>query len=715
MRYLLSLPIGLRISTLALFLLLSSGWIAEARVVDNVDIRTRTYGYEIVVTFTTPLRYQGHAPKEAADFFVMELRSGPSARTTEEDINTQLSGRAELSWDRSSGVPLTQLTYEGGSAARPTMTFRFSTPVRIDAHNSSDQQALIVTVMTAKGRGDLLTPQLEVFDDLSVTKEHSGTDPALAAVMEEAYGAMTAGDYHRAIQLYTKVAAQNDDGVARRKAQELLGLARERNGQKPQAKAEYEKYLASYPEGPESDRVRQRLAALVTVTAPSKPALREQKNTAGKPSDWRSDIFGSISQFYFRNETNPEGGKKQVNLSRLTNDLDLNARFRNDAYDVRALFVGSYDMDLLSGGDNDTRVYNLSLEMKGLKNGLYGRVGRQSLSSAGVFGRFDGIRLGYDITSAITLNSVYGYPVERSSDTHINAGRHFMGASVNIGEPANEWSFSAYAIEQRDNGLTDRRAVGGEIKYFERMKSLYVLADYDIFYKDLNLLMLFGTWTVREGTTINLNLDYRNSPFLTTKSAIQGQGVENLGDLFNRFNEEELYSLAQDRTAQSETATMGVTQDLNEKLQLTAEATAAKLSGTATSGGVEGYAATGTDIYLNTQLIASDFFSDGDIVSFGLRYYNTSNYRSYGAIVNARLPLTQDLRINPRVLLDYRKSGSTDNNRLLVRPLLRVDYRLKRWLRFEAEGGIEWQDETFSGLSKKLLGTFFYIGYRIYF
>ncbi len=698
---------------MAAFLVLASVRWAEARIVDTVDIKSRTDGYEIVVNFTVPLRYQGHAPKGAADFFAVELRSGPSSALTNGELGAQLSERAELSWDRASGAPLAEITYEGGSATRPTMTFKFTMPVRLNARSASDQRALIVTVITERRLDETLTPQPQVFDGISVADDFSGADPALAAAMEEAYGAMTSGDYRRAIQLYTKV-AEKGDGAIRRKAQELLGLARERNGQLAQAKAEYEKYLAAYPEGADADRVRQRLAALVTVADKPRAALPGKKAAARDSSTWRSDIYGSLSQFYFRDEINPENGDRQVNLSRFTTDVDLNARFRNDAYDIRALFIGSYDMDLLAGGDNEERVYNLSLEARGLKNGLYGRVGRQSLSSSGVFGRFDGVRLGYEITPAIALSGVYGYPVESSRDTHINTDRNFYGASFDIGEPASAWSFGGYAIEQRNDGLIDRRAVGGEIKYFDPKKSLYVLADYDIFFKDLNLVMLFGAWTVRDGTTLTLNLDYRNSPFLTTMSAIQGQGVDNLGDLFERFNEDELYELAQDRTARSKTATLGITQDLTERLQLTAEATATQLSGTAASGGVEGFAATGTDFYFNTQLIASDLLLAGDIISFGLRYYDTSTYRSYGAIVNARLPIMTELRVNPRVLVDYRRADN-GNDRLLVRPLVRIDYRFKRWLHFEAEGGVEWQDETFTGINQQLLGTFFYIGYRLYF
>jgi hypothetical protein len=702
----------LRTLIFGFWIALASGTIAEARVVDNVDIRARTDGYEIIVNFTMPIRYQGHAPKEDAAYFVVQLGSNPAAQTTEEDIDAQLAERAEISFDRLSGVPLSQIIYEGGSPRRPTMSFKFTTPVHIEARSSSDQQSLIVTVTTGGKKSQALSPQLEVFDGLAAKEPTSGKeDPRFAAAMEEAYGAMEAGDFHRAIQLYTKVAEQGTGGL-RQKAQELLGLARERAGQKNQAKAEYDKYLATYPQGPDADRVRQRLAALVTVADSSKPALRDQKVAARKPKDWRTDVFGSFSQFYFRDDISRTGAPKQVYLSRLTNDVDVNARMRNDSYDIKALFVGSYDKDLLTGGRNDTRVYNLSLEVKGLKNGLFGRVGRQSLSSAGVFGRFDGTRLGYGITPTITLSGIYGYPVERSTDTHINSNRYFYGTSLNIGAPANAWSFSAYALEQRNQGLIDRRAVGGEIKYFENKKSLYLLADYDIFYKDLNLLMLFGTWTLVPGTTVNLNVDYRNSPFLTTKSAIQGQGVNNLDGLFSRFNQDEIYVLAKDRTARSKTATLGITQDLTKKLQLTAEGTASTLSGTISSGGVDGYLATGTDLFFNTQLIASDLFTANDIVAWGLRYYKTSNYHSYGTTLNTRFPITENLRINPRILVDYRKSDVNGSKRVLIRPLVRLDYRLKKWLRLEAEGGVEWQDETFFGLPQKSLGTFFYVGYR---
>jgi len=80
---------------------------------------------------------------------------------------------------------------------------------------------------------------------------------------------MAKKDYSHAIALYTKILAYPNHPY-RQDAQEYLGLARERNGQLAQAKAEYEAYLKLYPKGEGADRVRQRLTGLITAKAPAK-------------------------------------------------------------------------------------------------------------------------------------------------------------------------------------------------------------------------------------------------------------------------------------------------------------------------------------------------------------------------------------------------------------------------------------------------------------
>jgi hypothetical protein len=215
---------------------------------------------------------------------------------------------------------------------------------------------------------------------------------------------------------------------------------------------------------------------------------------------------------------------------------------------------------------------------------------------------------------------------------------------------------------------------------------------------------------------LNATLDYRKGPFLTTENAIVGQGVASLSDLLGVFTPTEIYQLALDRTATSRSATLGLTQVLNDRLQLNSDFTVSSLSGTIGSGGVPGYSATGTNIWWSTQLVATDIFRQGAIFIGGLRYAKLDNYDSYGVTLNYRFPVTRNFRINPRVFIDYRSSQLGGTDRVLVRPWIRMDYRLTRWVQFEFEGGVEWYNELLvNAPSAQTTGTFFYGGYRIMF
>jgi TolA-binding protein len=93
----------------------------------------------------------------------------------------------------------------------------------------------------------------------------------IAAWMDEGRAALRHNNLGGAIQLFTKVLRYPENQYSA-EAQELLGLARQKNGQLGDARAEYEDYLARYPSGEHSERVRQRLAGIVTANSePSKP------------------------------------------------------------------------------------------------------------------------------------------------------------------------------------------------------------------------------------------------------------------------------------------------------------------------------------------------------------------------------------------------------------------------------------------------------------
>jgi len=552
--------------------------------------------------------------------------------------------------------------------------------------------------------------------NLPPQQHRSAAIPAerLDALMEEARQKMTAEDYSGAIRIYTKVSLSAENRYSQ-DALEFLGLARERKTQMAQAKLVYRKYLERYPDGEGADRVRQRLLALITVRKQPREKLRTpQSRSSQKTADW--NVFGGLSQFYRRDESttgiDEDDEVTTVTQSSLDTNMDITARRRSDDHEIRTRFTGGYLHDFLDDGvSSETTVSSMYLDAQNRNHELSMRLGRQSRSSGGVLGRFDGLLLGFPLGRKFSVSAVAGYPVESSKD-NLETDRYFYGLTLASDGFAKGWDANIFAIEQRMEGFTDRRAIGGELRYFNPSLSFFSLVDYDIHYNELNIGQFLGNWILPDKTTINLTLDYRNSPILTTRNALTGQGVDSLNDLQDNFSDSEIYDLARDRTTTSKLATLGVSRPLHEKLQISADITVTNLSDTDESGDVEATVGTGTDYFYNMQLIGSNLITTGDITIFGLRYADTDDTDITSLSFNMRYPFTRDLRINPRFRVDYRKNRDDDTDQMIYRPSLRMSYQAKRKLRLEAEIGGEYSDREIVDGSTKDRSYFFNIGYR---
>ena len=542
-----------------------------------------------------------------------------------------------------------------------------------------------------------------------------------AALMEEARQAMAGADYARAILLYTKILEHADTG-SHQDAQEFLGLARERNGQLAHAKLVYEQYLERYPEGAGAERVRQRLAGLLTARMTPKEKLRSTERGEGEAA-W--DVFGSFSQYYRRDTSHivtedtstpitTENSETRVNLSSLSTDLDITGRRRGGRMDVQTRFTGGYEHDFLDEGEGSgslSRVSSLYVDVQDRNSGLGTRAGRQTRNTGGVLGRFDGVLLSYQVLPSVKLNAVSGYPVDSSKDSP-NTERLFYGISADLGTYANAWDFVAFLIQQDIDGILDRRAVGGEIRYFDPVKSLLSYVDYDVSYSQLNTFLLLGNWNLPYQVTLNATVDFRKSPILTTRNAIQGQGVETLEDLRSSFTEDELRQLAEDRTADSRTYTLGLSRPLSERFQISGDVTLSELDGTPASGGVEAMPSTGNEYFYNLQLIGSNLLKEGDITILGLRYSDTSTAKTTSMSINERYPITRAWRINPRLRVDYRQNESTSTDQWTGAPSVLMDYLWRKRYRFEFETGGEWSTRELVSGSEDTKSYYVYLGYR---
>jgi tetratricopeptide (TPR) repeat protein len=584
------------------------------------------------------------------------------------------------------------------------------TPVSDQERNASSGTLLAITGRAAPppARGAAARPVTVPAGSLSVSDAEK-----IPGLMEQANARMTDKDYDGAIRLYTKVLTYPEN-AASRNALEYLGLARERKGQLAQAKAVYDSYLAQYPDGEGAQRVQQRLDALITASESPRQKLARTRARRKQAPTW--DVFGGVSQFYRRDENtaqvNDQDKVTTVTQTSLSNDLDITGRMLAGNNDLRTRFSGGFLYDFLNHGeDNETTVSALYFDAHNKQNRLGMRLGRQSRSTGGVLGRFDGLLVELPLTRVLSVSMTGGFPVYSSRDG-FDSKRYFYGASLELEGFATGWDADTFYIEQRVNGLIDRRAVGGELRYFDPRHSFFSLLDYDTFYNRLNTAQLLGNWTTENRTALNLLLDYRNSPILTTSNALQGQPVQTIEELLATYSEQDIYNLAQDRTANNRLVTVGVTRPLTERLQFSSDVTMSKLSSTPASGGVDAIPGTDNEFYYNLQLIGSNLIKDGDLTVLGLRYTDATTTRATSLSLNTRYPVTVNFRVNPRLSVDFRKNLNDSTNQFIYRPSARLTWNVKRRFRLEAELGGEWSDREIVSGTARTTSYFVTLGYR---
>ncbi len=183
-----------------------------------------------------------------------------------------------------------------------------------------------------------------------------------AATMDEARAALKKNNLNGAILLLAK-ALKYPENEYSAEAQELLGLARQRNGQIAAAKAEYEDYLRRYPSGEGNERVRQRLAGIVTAGGEPDEKLRTPANHFGtrplgsqfQPKGETLWTFsGSVSEFYIRDDSfqvardasvapdpTDDADAHRVHQNEMLSSVDLLATWNNDQTKGKIRFSGT--------------------------------------------------------------------------------------------------------------------------------------------------------------------------------------------------------------------------------------------------------------------------------------------------------------------------------------------------------------------------------------
>ena len=745
---------------------------ASASPIEDVQIKQLDDGYEIRVNFLFfQMRYLSASGSNPGDDINVHLQLTNSNSLTSSQLS-ELNGSQTASWNKLPGMSLQSIVFDGGNDVNnETLIVRFSHPVSYKMRSSSDLRSLVIHVYetlpnTQEKTGSSETSAIPPAPVVAALTPEKAAQPSPnispdevkganipqedKAALEEARQEFLKKHYIRAIVIYSSV-ADRSSGEAKMQAMEFLGLAREKIGQFAIARDVYEKYLSLFPASPNASRVKQRLEGVITAgqlprerlkDKPSLPSATAQSATGVTPvpqihtaprqpvpesPEWKTSISGSVTELYNYDSiavTTSPNTTKTIVRNDISSFLDTTATAKNNVYEFKTRFSGSEFNSFEPGKDPRARVNAAFVEGREKDIGILARVGRQSLSSGGVLGRFDGAYFSYLASDIVKVNFVGGFPVA-TTHSPINVNSRFVGTNVDIDAFDKKWKFNVFAIDQYYQNFVDRQAIGGEVRNSTPGHSIFSLVDYDVYYNSLNIFMVNNQWNFKEiDTSIYGTLDYRKTPPMLTENALQGQSVNSLRSLNDIFNEAQIEDLARSRTATSKMVTLGAMYDYSPDFQINPEFMVTYLSGTPTSANLDpatglvdnaGIAASpsiGYEYTYGMTLVNNNIIKEGDNLLTSLRYGDLHDGHEYTLTLSGHYPFTQEFQFSPQFRADEFANTSTGGTRLKLRPDVKFDYYITKDVDLQFEGGIEWTNDNTQSPSQNSLEPFFVTGFR---
>jgi hypothetical protein len=540
------------------------------------------------------------------------------------------------------------------------------------------------------------------------SSENSDTDKLFI----DGQQALASGEYANALSIYQRL-MDNKNPEVRRKALEYYAVSLEQSGKKARAKLEYNNYLKRYPGSEGEKRVQQRLNAMLSLEKGTRKLTATKRSTDSGPA---IETWGVFFEDYRWSQITNDEGESDTRLNSAYTMVDANARLRTQDWELSMRVNGGYQANFLSGGEDKENLSYLYAYGEHRSTERSMKLGRQRQHSGGTIGRFDGISLSSPITDSVRLNLVAGFPVERSTNTSVDTDRSFYGINADIGPFFDELEFNVFYIDQEFDGFTDREAVGGEVKYFGSDYYLSGYFDYDVHFNELNAFLLNGRYQFSSGTNASLSLNFRKSPYLTTRNALIGQQLDDLNDLKDRIDGlEELEDIALDRTFDSTSLNLYVDHPINNKINISTSLTVSELSDTPSSAGVAGYEGTDTEFHFNSQIVVNDMLFDRDNSRVGFTYATLTHSDIYSVYSHYKYQLSDNWRLYPRLAFQTRDNhDNTGQDRYSL--LLRTEFKFLKDHRLDGQIGADWyfNDNRF-GEQDELTIYFFNVGYTYLF
>lgn len=503
---------------------------------------------------------------------------------------------------------------------------------------------------------------------------------------------------------------------ASRAGQALIGDLRAAVGDRQRARTEYELYLKLYPDGPEAEAVRRKLADLPAAEAP-RSARGERRRAPVTPT---TTVIGSVAQYYFGGQSKVRTQEFQDSplsgLPELARDdtlsgtdqkmalttVDLSWRHRDADNDTRLVFRDNFQANLMPDGRSRNRLTAAYVDWRSLGLGTQIRLGRQNPVGGGVMGRFDGAAGSVSVAPGWRVTGTLGRPTDDLADTH----RWFVGTGVEADAIVPHLGGSLYLVEQRLDGETDRRSLGSDLRWADGGTMISGQLDYDIVNRGLNIASSQAMIQWPDNTTLNLLVDRRATPLLAlgntlffsaptggTPDPAAPAVARRLQDvlLITGLSIDQLRENIRTTTGYLTQGVAGLTSPVNERWTVGGDLRLTNIGAipAAPQVGFGGQAATGNIWSLGSQVIGTNLFSARDTHVIALSLLKGATWQgqllSYNLVAGA---VTPGLSLEPSIRL-YHQSDDSGQTTTRWSPGLRSSWRLAGQFSLEAEASAE--------------------------
>lgn len=548
-----------------------------------------------------------------------------------------------------------------------------------------------------------------------------------------------ASDALQANQIGTSIDALNKvlnlpPNILTQAAQELMGEAREKNGEFVKARAEYELYLKLYPKALDAKQVQTKIANLPKED--TKPVQAPPSQVAQEEDEGKIKITGGISQIYYKGLSNTNtfdtsGAtptttvQAREDLSLLTSALDMTAWKRSEKYDTRVVLRESNKINFLPNKPEDYRWNVAYLEQRARNRKFMYRLGRQSSApKVWIPGRFDGLTGGYSFNSTWRVNAALGKPVEFGTS---GDEKTFYSGSVELN--ILQWSGSVYSgmeyiggYRGKVGGVKSRRVLGADVFYSDTQRNYLTQLEFDTIYHKINFATFQGNWTHEpSATSYFMRADHRRSPSVAL--SLTGQFSQSLKEVLGsgRISLQALRDNAVSLSPISNTLSFGLSRIYSPRLTLSSDFTITNTAGTGayidtlTSPTLPTTqpAAVGTNNQYSYSVTATgnNLIFENDAGTAAAIFTSSDTNKSQTLVFSQTSVLKQKWRVGAGLAL-VNQSSSAGRHETQIKPSAKADYTMSDTTSFSTEIGLEFNHPTTATSDEKIFNKYFSLGYR---